>query len=77
MNGRRSLAWDPAPGSWTVVVMNADGGAGIDVVATDLGATVPALAWVALGLLIAGGIFLIGGVLLTVGAIRRRGRKAV
>jgi hypothetical protein len=34
--GEQSLAWDPADGSWTVVVMAADGRAGIDI-GTDLG----------------------------------------
>lgn len=70
--GPRSVVWDPTPGSWTVVVMNADGQPGIDTVGTDLGATVPALPWIGLGLLIAGGVFLIGGILLVAGAFRRR-----
>ena len=30
-SGPRTLEWDPTDGSWTVVVMNADGRAGIDV----------------------------------------------
>jgi hypothetical protein len=68
--GAQTLTWDPANGSWTVVVMNADGRAGIGV-GTDLGATYPALLGIAVGLLVAGGVFLIGGVLLIVGAIRR------
>jgi hypothetical protein len=68
--GAQTLTWDPANGSWTVVVMHADRRAGIDV-GTDLGATYPALLGVAVGLLVAGGVFLLGGVLLIVGAIRR------
>ena len=68
--GAQTLTWDPANGSWTVVVMNADGRAGMDV-GTDLGATYPALLGIAVGLLVAGGAFLIGGMLLIVGAIRR------
>jgi len=73
--GTRTVTWDPGKGSWTVVVMNADGRPGIDVGA-DLGATLPALPWIALGLLAAGAIFLAGGGLLVAGAIRggRRGR---
>lgn len=70
--GARTLEWDPAGGSWTVVVMNADGRPGIDVVTTDLGATVPALVWVALGVLVAGAVFLAGGVLVIVSTSRRR-----
>jgi hypothetical protein len=70
--GARTLTWDPADGSWTVVVMNADGGPGIDVRA-DLGARIPALPWIAVGVLAAGAVFAVGGALLIAGAIRRRG----
>jgi hypothetical protein len=70
-SGTRSLEWDPADGSWTVVVMKADGRPGIDVEA-DLGARLPALRWIAVGLLVAGVAFVAGGVLLIVGGIRRR-----
>jgi hypothetical protein len=69
--GARSLVWKPTDGTWTVVVMNADGRPGVDIGA-DLGARTPALPWIALGLLVAGVIFMAGGALLIVGAIRRR-----
>jgi hypothetical protein len=69
--GPRTLKWDPVNGSWTVVVMNADGRPGIDVRA-DLGARIPALLWIAVGFLVAGGVFGAGGALLIAGAIRRR-----
>jgi hypothetical protein len=72
-SGARTLEWDPADGSWTVVVMNADGRPGISVGA-DLGARIPAVLWIAVGLLVAGAVFLAGGVLLIAGAIR--GRRA-
>jgi hypothetical protein len=71
-HGARTLLWEPAKGSWTVVVMNANGQRGLDV-AADLGARMPAVLWIAVGLLAAGAIFMAGGVLLIVGAIRRRG----
>ena len=71
--GTRTLVWEPQDGSWTVVVMNADGRPGIDVGA-ELGARLPALPWVALGVLVAGGVLLVGGGLLIAGAIR--GRRA-
>jgi hypothetical protein len=71
--GARTLEWDPTDGSWTVVVMNADGRPGIDVGA-DLGARLPAVLWIAVGVLIAGAVFLAGGGLLIAGAIR--GRRA-
>ena len=70
-SGEQSVVWNPSDGSWTVVVMAADGRAGIDVGA-DLGAKVPALLWVAIGVLIAGAIFLAGGGLLIASAFRSR-----
>jgi hypothetical protein len=71
--GTRILSWDPAVGSWTVVVMKANGQPGISVRA-DLGARMPAVLWIAIGLLVAGAIVLAGGVLLIVGGVR--GRRA-
>lgn len=68
--GAETLIWKAKQGSWTVVVMNADGRAGVDVEA-DLGARLPAIVWIALGLLVGGAVFMTGGVLLIVGAIRR------
>jgi hypothetical protein len=69
--GAQTLTWDPANGSWTVVVMNADGRPGIDA-RTDLGARMPAVLWIAIGVLVAGGVFGLGAALLIAGAIRRR-----
>jgi hypothetical protein len=69
--GARTLEWDSTDGSWTVVVMNADGRPGIDVGA-DLGARMPAVLWIAIGLLAAGAVLFAGGSLLIAGAIRRR-----
>jgi hypothetical protein len=71
--GSRTLTGDPTAGSWSVVVMNADGRAGVDVEA-DLGATMPALLWIAVGVLAAGTVFGVGGVLLIMGATRRVSR---
>jgi len=71
--GTRTVAWEPKDGSWTVVVMNEHAQPGIDVVA-DLGARMPAVTWIAVGVLAAGGLFLAGGALLIAGAIR--GRRA-
>jgi hypothetical protein len=73
--GTQTLNWDPTNGSWTVVVMNADGKPGIEVGA-DLGARLPAVPWIAVGVLAAGVAFLAGGALLAAGAIRGRGRRA-
>jgi hypothetical protein len=74
--GSRTLLWHSTTGAWTVVVMNADGQPGIDVRA-DAGATMPALLWIAVGLLSAGGIFLVGGVLLIVFAVARASRAGM
>jgi hypothetical protein len=72
--GEQSLVWDPADGTWTVVVMNADGRAGVGVGA-DLGAKVPTLPWIALGVLLAGVVFLVAGALLIAGALTRGGKQ--
>jgi hypothetical protein len=71
--GARTLKWNPHGGSWTVVVMNANARPGIGVRA-DLGARMPAVLWIAIGLLVAGAVFFAGGGLLIAGAIR--GRRA-
>jgi hypothetical protein len=69
--GTPTVVWEPTDGSWTVVVMNADGRPGIDV-AADLGARMPSLLWIAIGFLAAGGVLAVGGAFLIVGAVRRR-----
>jgi hypothetical protein len=74
--GERTVLWNPHSGSWTVVVMNADGRSGLDVRA-DLGARMPAVLWIAIGLLVAGAVFMAGGGLLIAGAVRgARARRA-
>ena len=73
--GPQVLRWDPANGSWMVVVMNASGQPGIHVRA-DLGATYPSLLPIAVGLLATGAVFGAGAALLIVGAIRRRASRA-
>ncbi|MBN1091179.1 hypothetical protein JKP75_00340 [Blastococcus sp. TML/M2B] len=68
--GTQQLSWEPDDGSWTLVVMNADGSAGVAVDAR-IGATLPALTGLAWGLL-GGGLVLVGlAVLLLVLALRR------
>jgi hypothetical protein len=69
--GARTLKWDPHGGSWTVVVMRANSNAGVGVRA-ELGARMPNVLWIAIGLLIGGLVLLAGGGLLVVGAIRGR-----
>jgi hypothetical protein len=72
--GTQTLTWDVESGSWSVVVMNADGSAGVDA-GVSAGANVPVmddLAWAATST----GLVLMGGalVLLVVG-IRARPRR--
>ena len=69
--GQRTVVWDPQDGTWTVVVMNANGRPGIDVTA-DLGARMPDVLWISLGVLAGGISLLAAGALLIAGAIRRR-----
>ena len=69
-SGARTVTWKPVGGSWTVVVLNADGRPGV-AIGADLGARVPTLPWIALGFFVAGAVLMVGGVLLVVSAIRR------
>jgi len=69
-SGTQSLTWAPSSGDWTIVVMNADGSPGVSVRA-DAGATVPALTWVAIGLLVGGLILLAASTALIVIPIAR------
>ena len=68
--GTRTLTWAVRSGDWTVIAMNADGSRPV-AMTVNLAATLPALPWIAAGLLISGVIFLIGGVLLIVIPLRR------
>jgi hypothetical protein len=71
--GTQELVWPAGSGHWTLVVMNADGSAGLTTDAAA-GATVPALDWLVPTLLIAAGVGLVAGTLLLVVAVwRRRG----
>ena len=59
------LVWDLESGDWVVVVMNADGSAGVSVDAA-VAAKVDWLLPLGIGLLIGGFVFLVGGALLVV-----------
>jgi hypothetical protein len=72
-SGTQVLTWSPESGSWEAVVMNQDGSAGIDVDA-DIGAKIPSLLWIAVGLLIGGAVFLTVGLPLLIVPIRRAAR---
>ena len=68
--GTQTLTWAARSGDWMVVAMNADGSRPVSL-QVNVAATLPALPWIAAGLLIGGVIFLIGGVLLIAIPLRR------
>jgi Domain of unknown function (DUF4389) len=68
--GTRVVTWTPTAGDWTVVIMNADASRGLTV-RGDVGATVPALTGIAVGLLAGGAVLVGAGTLLVVLAVRR------
>ena len=68
-DGQQTIEWTPTSGQWAVVVMNADGAAGVSVDASA-GAKVPWLLGLGIGLIVAGLLGLaVGGVLLVVGVV--------
>ena len=69
-SGTQELVWPARGGAWTLVVMNADGSAGVTVEAAA-GATVPALDWMVPTLLVATVVGLAIGAVLLVLAFRR------
>jgi hypothetical protein len=71
--GQQSMTWPVRSGSWTVVVMNADGSRGVDVDAA-IGAEFPALGWVAFGLLAGGLVGAVIALVLLWAGLRRRQR---
>jgi hypothetical protein len=74
--GTQTLTWKPEGGTWTVVVMNANAAAGVSFSA-DIGASIPDLGWIAVGLLVGGGLLLVGAVLLIVIPVVRASRRTV
>jgi Domain of unknown function (DUF4389) len=71
--GLQTLTWKPGHGSWTAVVMNTSATSGLSVTA-DVGATVPDLGWMALGVLVGGALCLIGAAVLIVIPVVRASR---
>ena len=68
--GRQALVWEPEDGDWTVVVANADGTAPV-VTRVAVGAEVPVLDAVAIGLVVAGALLLPLAALVLWLAVRR------
>jgi hypothetical protein len=65
------VTWEVREGDWSVVLMNADGSRPV-VADIDLGAKLSFLLWLAIGLLLGGGLVLVGSTALVVLAARRR-----
>jgi hypothetical protein len=78
VSGSSSLAWKLRSGTWSIVVMNADGSR--DVAATiGVGVKVPALLWVGIGLSLLGGALLVAAGLMFAArsrSYRRAGARA-
>lgn len=68
--GQQTLTWSPDEGRWVLVVMNADGLPGLTVTA-QAGAEIPVLTWVAVGLLVAGGLVVLVSTVVVVLLLRR------
>jgi hypothetical protein len=68
--GTQTLTWAVRSGDWMVVAMNADASRPVSL-RVNVAATLPALPWIAAGLLIGGIIFLAGGILLIAVPLRR------
>jgi hypothetical protein len=68
--GVQELTWDPAEGDWMLVIMNADGSAGV-LVQARIGAEFPALGGIAWGVLVVGVVITAVAVVLLVVGIRR------
>jgi hypothetical protein len=74
--GEQTLTWGPRDGHWSVVLMNADAEAGVDVEG-DASAELPVLTGVAVGLLVVGGALAAAGIWVFVWATKRRPARAV
>jgi hypothetical protein len=72
--GTQTLTWAVRSGDWMVVAMNADGSRPVNM-QVNVAATLPALPWIAAGLLTGGIIFLAGGVLLIAIPLRQASRQ--
>lgn len=72
--GTQSIEWPVSTGSWSVVIMNVDGSPGL-AFRGDVGAEVPVLRPIYIGLFVLGNVLLVAAVVLIVAAVKRAGRK--
>ena len=70
-SGTQTMTTDLPAGDWSVVVMNADGSAGVDA-NISVGATLPIIGWIALSALVIGGVLVLAGIILVLLGLRRR-----
>jgi hypothetical protein len=70
-SGKQVLTWSVQKGSWDIVVMNADGTGGIHTNIT-VGAKLPALLWIGIGLLTIGGLLAAAAATVSYFGVRRR-----
>jgi hypothetical protein len=69
-SGEQTLDWDPEEGSWSAVVMNADGSRGV-ASELSIGAELDAALWVGIVLLVVGGLLaILAALAITAGARR-------
>ncbi len=69
--GTQTLETEIPSGDWSVVIMNADGSAGVSA-DLQVGATLPIISWIAIGALAVGCLLLVVGIILSVLGMRRR-----
>jgi hypothetical protein len=69
--GTRVMTWETDSGSWSVVLMNADGSPGVDA-RVKAGASIPYALWIGLGALVVGLLLAAGAALMIVKGWRRR-----
>ena len=72
--GTQAAVWSPEDGSWTTVVMNADGSPGVSA-SMRFGAEVPWLGGVGIGIFLVSLVFLAGSVTLVAVAVSRASRR--
>ena len=68
------LTWPTQPGDWSIVMMNADGSGRVNA-EISVGATVPILHSIAIGLLIGGGVLFLLGLGLVIAPVVSYGRQ--
>jgi hypothetical protein len=69
--GTQVLTWETDSGSWSVVLMNADGSPGV-VAQVKVGASIPYALWIGIGALVVGLLLGAGAALMIVKGWRRR-----